>query len=309
MAHRGVLSGHALRGGLLRGRLLRRCVGACAAAVLGTVAACAAPPGPAVRWTPDALSTPGYEASPSFSPDGQRLLHLSADPSFSRWRLMEARCTPGGWTPSAPPPFSMGAPVMEADPAFTPDGAGAYFISTRHDPKHEDFDIYFVARDGDGWGTPERLPRPVNSDASELLPRVDRAGRLHFGSSRAGGQGQGDIYVAERAPSGAWTVRNMGPPVSTSANEYEAEVSQDGRTLVVVADRGDRSHLYRYALDAAGWRETGRIAARDDVFQVGPLLSPRGERLLFAQADDARSGEWFLIDLVPGSTEAWPPAC
>jgi hypothetical protein len=52
------------------------------------------------------------------------------------------------------------------------------------------------------------------------------------------------------------------------------------------------------------------VPAREDVFQVGPLLSPRGERLLFAQrADDARSGELFLVDLVPGSTESWPPAC
>lgn len=304
MAHQAALPRHALRR-----PLLRRCINACATAALGTGVACAAQTDHAVRWTPDAVSTPGYEASPSVSPDGQHLLYLSANPSFSRWRLLEARCTPGGWSPPAPPSFSMAAPVMEADPAFTPDGAGAYFISTRHDPKHEDFDIYFVARDGDGWGTPERLPRPVNSDASELLPRVDRSGRLYFGSSRAGGEGQGDIYVAERAPSGAWAVRNVGPPVSTSANEYEAEVSQDGRTLVVVADRGDRSHLYRYRLEAEGWRETGRIAARDDVFQVGPLLSPRGERLLFAQADDARSGEWFLIDLMPGSTEAWPPAC
>ncbi|MBX3712437.1 MAG: PD40 domain-containing protein [Lysobacter sp.] len=296
----------ARHGGFSR-QALRWCVSA--AVALGTAAACAAPADRPAHWTPDAVSTSDYESSPSFSPDGQRLLYLSADPAFSRWRLLETRCTPGGWSTPAPPAFAMAAPVMEADPAFTPDGAGAYFISTRHDPKHEDFDIYFVARDGDGWGTPERLPRPVNSDASELLPRVDGAGRLYFGSSRAGGQGQGDLYVAERAPSGDWTVRNLGPPVSTAANEYEAEVSQDGRTLVVVADRGDRSHLYLYRLEAAGWRETGRIAARDDVFQVGPLLSPRGERLLFAQADDARSGEWFLVDLVPGSTEAWPPAC
>lgn len=39
------------------------------------------------------------------------------------------------------------------------------------------------------------------------------------------------------------------------------------------------------------------------------LVSPRGERLLFAQAHGDRSGEWFVVDLLPGSTEAWPPAC
>jgi hypothetical protein len=79
--------------------------------------------------------------------------------------------------------------------------------------------------------------------------------------------------------------------------------------MIVVADRGDRSHLYRYERSAQGWTERGRIAAREDVFQVGPLLSPRADRLLFAQADGERSGEWFLIDLAPQPDASWPPSC
>jgi hypothetical protein len=45
------------------------------------------------------------------------------------------------------------------------------------------------------------------------------------------------------------------------------------------------------------------------VFQVGPLLSPRGDRLLFAQADGERSGELFLVDLVAEPDRDWPPRC
>ena len=81
---------------------------------------------------------------------------------------------------------------------------------------------------------------------------------------------------------------SAGAPVSSAANEYEAEISRDGRVLVVVADRGDRSHLYVYDRQGDAWKERGRVAARDDVFQVGPLLSPDGRRLLFAQADRER---------------------
>jgi Tol biopolymer transport system component len=133
---------------------------------------------------------------------------------------------------------------------------------------------------------------------------------LWFGSDRPGGHGGGDIYIAAPAADGTWRVENAGPPISTPAFEYEAEPSRDGRSLVVVADRGDRSHLYRYALGADGrWVEQGRVEARADVFQVGPLLSPRGEKLLFAQAEGDASGEWFVIDLQPGSAEAWPPDC
>lgn len=279
-----------------------------AAAALLLTGASAAPEGPQ-RWTPDAISTPGYEASPTFSPDGRELIYLAADASFRGWRLLMTRCVDGVWSKPVAPPFAGPAGTFDADASYTFDGKGVYFISTRHDPNGEDFDIYHAARSPDGrFADPVRLPPPVNSPQSELLPRIDTAGKLYFGSSRPGGYGQGDIYVAQQS-AGAWQVRNLGAPVSTAANEYEAEVSRDGNTLILVADRGDRSHLYHFRKQGDAWREVGRILARADVFQVGPLLSPKAEKLLFAQASSGRSGEIHLTDLKPGSREAWPPIC
>ncbi|WP_423602371.1 hypothetical protein [Sphingomonas sp. MS122] len=282
--------------------------GLVAAALL--LAGASAAPQEAARWTPDAISTPGYEASPAFSLDGRELIYLSADASFRGWRLLVSRCVGGVWSKPVPPPFAGPAGSFDADAGYAPDGRGVYFISTRHDPKGEDFDIYFAARKADGtFADPVRLPAPVNSPQSELLPRMDGAGNLYFGSSREGGFGQSDIYVARQDAAGAWQVRNLGAPVSTAANEYEAEISRDGNALILVADRGDRSHLYRFTRQGGAWREVGRIPARADVFQVGPLLSPGAEKLLFAQASPDRSGEIYLTDLKPGSREAWPPAC
>lgn len=97
--------------------------------------------------------------------------------------------------------------------------------------------------------------------------------------------------------------------MNTAAFEYEAEVSRDGNTLIVVADRTNRSHLYRYRLQAGQWVEAGAVAADDNEFQVGPLLSPAGDRLLFAQKDGERSGEMFLLDLADNPDQAWPPRC
>jgi len=149
----------------------------------------------------------------------------------------------------------------------------------------------------------------VNSPYEELLPRTDRAGHLYFGSNRPGGFGESDIYVAERDRSGHWSVRNLGAPVSTAANEYEAAISEGGNTLILVADRGERSHLYRFVKRADRWHEVALIPADPQVFQVGPLLSPNAERLLFAQATLQSSGEMFLINLVAGTREPWPPSC
>jgi hypothetical protein len=259
-------------------------------------------------WTPTALQSDQYEATPTFTPDGREMYFMQSDPRFERYRLMQSRCENGAWSKPAPAPFA--APnVQEGDPGVTPDGKRLYFISARHDPRGEDFDIWYVERTSAGaWGEPQRLPEPVNSPSSELLPRADRDGRLYFGSDRAGSFGKGDIYVATQSIDGKWTVGNVGPPVSTSADEYEAEISQDGRTLIAVVDRGDRSHLYRFERVDARWVERDRIPAYPNVFQVGPLLSPAADRLLFAQADGVRSGELFVLDLMPQPDLRWP-AC
>ncbi len=284
-----------------------------ALALLVAVAVCAAPSaaGPVpMRWTPPALSSDEYESSPTFSPNGEDIVFMRSDRNFARWRLLHSRCERGRWSPPRAPAFASPEAGIDADPAFSPDGRRLYFVSSRHDPRREDLDIYVVERRGArGWSAPRRLPAPVNSPASELLPRPGADGRLYFGSSRDGGHGQGDLYVAQTDAAGRWTAVNLGAPLSSAANEYEADVSRDGRRLIAVIDRGDRSHLYRFERERGAWRERGRLPAREDVFQVGPLLSPAGDRLLFAQADGERSGELFLLDLVDAPDRRWPPAC
>ena len=263
-------------------------------------------------WTPPALSTSDYEATPTFSADGRELYFKRSDPDFGRYSLYVSHCGPEGWSAPVPPAFAQPLPVFDGDPQVAPDGRTLWFISTRQNAAagDDDFDIWRVTRGDDGaWGEPERLPEPVNSPASELLPRATADGRLVFGSDRAGGHGGMDIYEAVAGADGGWTVRNLGAPINSAHSEFEAEVSADGRTLVVVADRGDRSHLYRFVREGEGWRETGRVPARADVFQVGPLLSPRGDRLLFAQAEPGGSGELMLVDLQPDPDRSWPPAC
>ncbi|QWP74681.1 PD40 domain-containing protein [Lysobacter sp. K5869] len=281
-----------------------------AAACASVLAYPRAPAATPQRWAPANIASDQYESSPTFSPDGRELYFMRSDRNFAQWRILRSRCTDAGWSPPESPSFAAGRAGLDADPFLADDGRRLYFVSARHDPNGEDLDIYYVQREpGGDWGAPVRLPAPVNSPASELLPRALADGRLLFGSSREGGLGQGDLYMATPGADGAWRVRNLGAPVSSAANEYEADLSHDGRELVAVTDRGDRSHLYRYRLERGRWRELGKLPARQDVFQVGPLLSPRGDRLLFAQADGERSGEFFVLDLRPGADRHWPPEC
>ena len=265
----------------------------------------------AVRWTPASLSTDQYESSPAFSPDGREMFLFRGDPSFSRYQLLYSHCVDGRWSAGVVPDFAAAPPIDEADPAFSPDGNRLYFVSTREDSRptgESDLDIWYVDRDARGqWGKPVRIPEPVNSPAAELLPRPQPDGSLLFGSDRAGGHGGNDIYIARR--NDRWLVENLGAPVNTAANEYEADLSRDGQLMVVIADRGDRSHLYPYRRKRGAWIAQPRIVPNLEVFQVGPLLSPRADRLLFAQADPVRSGELFVLDLTPHADPGWPPIC
>lgn len=265
-------------------------------------------PAPPHRWTPSALSTDQYESSPVFSPDGRELFFFRAPPAFDRYRLLYSRCTGSQWDTPLSPGFAGPADALETDPAYSHDGAWLYYASDRE--SKDDLDIWRVQRLGDGrWGEPQRLPSPINSPHTELLPRPQADGSVLFGSHRPGGAGGRDVYLATPREQGGWDVAALPPPVNTPGDEYEADLSRDGRVLVVVANRGKRSHLYVYDREGDGWRERGRVPARNDAFQVGPLLSPDGKRLLFAQADDGASGEFFLIDLEPRVDRAWPPAC
>ncbi|ANF54896.1 hypothetical protein DA69_09145 [Brevundimonas naejangsanensis] len=282
-------------------------------AALTVVPGCAQAPTPRagaspVRWTPAAVSTENYESSPTFTPDGREMYFVAADRNFRNYRILKTTCEDGDWSAPVPAPFGLPLPIIEADPFVTPDGRRLYFISSRHAPAREDFDIWYVERGPEGgWGPAVRLPEPVNSEQAELLPRVTADGTLYFGSDRPGGFGQSDIYVANEDRPGHWTVRNVGPPVSTAANDYEADVTFDGRSMVLVSDRGAKSHLYQFIRRDGGWTEVGRGPGRDDVFQVGPIQSPDGDRLLFAEADSQRSGEVYLFDLRPDTDQSWPP--
>lgn len=266
---------------------------------------------PPRRWAPAGLASDEYESSPAFSPDGRELYFMRSDAQFRNWRILFSRCADGAWSAPQPAAFAATPPALDADPYVSADGRRIYFVSTRQNRDSDDqLDIWRARRGEDGrWQSPQRLPEPVNSPGSELLPRETTDGRLYFGSDRPGGHGLGDIYVATPQADGGWQVANLGPPVNGVANEYEADISTDGQSLVVVADRGSRSHLYHYGRVGGVWREQGRIAASDAEFQVGPLHSPRGDRLLFAQRDGVRSGEFFLAELRPQADQSWPPEC
>jgi hypothetical protein len=258
-------------------------------------------------WKPVGISSPQFESHPAFDPRTGEFYFVRSSPKFEGWRILVSHCDVAGWSAPQPPVFA--GDGVEADPFFTADGRSLYFISTRSTDavKRKDLDIWRVDRDSDGkWGTPERLPEPINSHGNEWFPRPAADGWLYFGSDRPGGLGRTDIWRARADASNHWTVDNLGPALNTAADEYEPLPSADAKRMILMAGDG----LYESHKLATGWSPRTKLGAQVNVngSEIGALFSPSGKSLLFARdTKGPDSGEFFLLR--EHGEEAWPPQC
>ncbi|MGQ0532134.1 MAG: TolB family protein [Caulobacteraceae bacterium] len=269
------------------------------------LSACATPD--VERWSQAPVSSNQYESHPAFDPRTRDLYFVRSTPEFSGWRIFVSACGRRGQRSAPSSPSFAGADGVEADPFFTRDGSALYFISTRSENgvTQRDLDIWRVARGDDNvWRAPVRLPEPVNSEGAEWFPRLARDGWLYFGSDRPGGHGRTDIYRALPDGVGGWRVQNLGPNINTAGDEYEAEFSDDG-LMVLMAD-GD---LYESRLRNGQWSPRVKLdrGVNTEAMEVGPLLSPEGDSLMFARdsGDPSLSGEIYRL----ARESSWPPRC
>ena len=257
-------------------------------------------------WKPQGISSPQFESHAAFDPRTGDLYFVRSSPQFRGWKILVSQCTASGWSEPKPPAFA--GDGVEADPFFTPDGRSLYFISSRsvNGVPRKDLDIFRVDRDQKGaWGTPVRLPEPVNSAGAEWFPRPSADGWLYFGSDRPGGHGNTDIWRAREKPSGGWTVENLGPSINTAGDEYEPLPSPDGSRLIVMADGA----LYESRKTREGWSPRVKLGPEVNAgeMQIGAVFSPSGKTMLFSRdTKGPDSGEFFVLR---EGDEEWPPAC
>ena len=199
----------------------------------------------------------------------------------------------GRWREPEVLPFS--GRYYDTDVALSADGRTLYFATNRpasgEGPAKRDLDIWVVDRNARGWGVPRRLMAPVSSDADDAAPSPARDGSLLFTSTRAGGRGSYDLYVARRTGDSTYDATNLGAPINTAAAELWPALSPDGSTLVFVAiARPDeilgpgnaypRGDLYVSTHTPAGWSEPRHLPA--------PINSAAAECCVTFSRDGAR---------------------
>lgn len=263
-------------------------------------------------WQANPVTSVEFESHPAFDPAGSTLYFVKSSTAFRGWKILQTSCHDGKW--SKPEPASFAGDGVEADPFLTRDGLTIFFISSRKDDgvSGRSLDLWRVDRPNLSapWGRPMRLPEPVNSTGNEWFPRLAQDGWLYFGSDRPGGLGLTDIYRA-RQIGDKWRVENLGPDLNSAGDEYEGEVSPDGRSMILMAD-GD---LYFVSRTGDRWSRRTKLGPQinSDAMEVGALFSPSGNSFLFARdfgkAALPAGGSGELMLATSGKAENWPPTC
>jgi outer membrane protein OmpA-like peptidoglycan-associated protein len=184
---------------------------------------------------------------PSLSFDGNEL-YFFKDATGNSEILFSTR-QKDGWSK----PELIGSPINSAGyegfPSISADGSTLYFVrqnfegpTSKELKKEAQFclGIYKSVRDKSGkWGTPEKLPWPINQDC-EKAPKIMADGRtLIFSSNRPGGKGGYDMYQSKLNDLGEWGMPESLAFVNTDKDDQLPCISAEGDLMYYTYDNND----------------------------------------------------------------------
>ncbi|HUU19026.1 MAG TPA: hypothetical protein VMW72_17880 [Sedimentisphaerales bacterium] len=162
------------------------------------------------------------------------------------------------------------------------------------------------------WSSPVKIGPPVGSDEPAMedgsddawAPDISADGlSLYFASTRVGGYGGTDIWVATRATTvDPWGEPvNLGPNVNSSSGDLEPCISTDGLTLVF--NRGLRNMMAatRKSVDD-DWGPAVDLGFPAPANFYGPALSPDGSTIYFdvnSAGDGFGSNDIWQVNFIP----------
>lgn len=264
----------------------------------------------AIPFLPGIVSTEAIEDAGTFTPDGTTFVFARRE---GKWgsesgpaALYEVQLREGRWTQPERLPFS--GSHDDGDPYFAPDGRRLFFVSMRpvNNEVPSGHDIWVVGRQSSGWGAPQHLGANVNSSGREYSPVVTADGNLYFSSTRDGGLGQGDLYVARREGDGYGAPQNLGSVINSDQGEWNVFVAPDESFLIFEAsgratNRSPSGDLYISYAGPEGWEAPVPLSSiNTPASELNARLSPDGKYLYFARSvtepDGHRHASIFRIE-------------
>jgi hypothetical protein len=238
-----------------------------------------------VVFAPGVLSDAGHRLHgfPAFSPDLKEVFWPVLPP-----RILTMRETGGVWNG----PTALAFPPGNPQAAFvSSDGRRLYFQAVLPGG-HGGVDIWFVEREGNGWGPPQNLGAPVNTPQLESQPSLTTDGTLYFTGYLEGVWMERGIYRAARSGAGYSSPELLPPCINSPFLDYTPFVDPAERLLLFASSRPDRDEgsmrLYVAFRTAEGtWSEPVNLSAALGFEEAArfPSLSPDGKFLFFLAGD------------------------
>ncbi len=131
---------------------------------------------------------------------------------------------------------ALNTPAVDGCASHSRDGLTIVFNSNRGG----NFDVYMATRSNmsEGFGSPVRLPAPINTSSNEACATIANGNRLYFSSDRD--DPAYDLYVSKRGPNGWSAPTPLGPNINTQGMlEETADFYEDdqGRQVMIFTRR------------------------------------------------------------------------
>lgn len=244
-----------------------------------------------------------YDKEPMLAPDGKQIFFASTRPNGSdekaNFDIWVAEKNDKGWTE----PKNLGAKVNSSGydnyPSVAADGT-LYFASVRIDGR-KDNDLYRSRFVKGEYQPAENLGAALNTNATEADPFVapDQS-YLIFCSDRAGGAGEGDLYISFNE-NGKWTEpQSLGANLNTAEYEYTPLIFKD--KFYFSRGWGDIYEMPFKNLDMNNLRKTANVSKQNPAKSAKYLFYLHGKIVedQSAKAVSEQNGTYEYDKIVEG---------
>ena len=235
---------------------------------------------------PASINTSYDEYFPSLTVDGEQLFFTRLEPneaSLDFWDedLYSSRQNSESWDDAVALPSTINSNKNEGANSISTDGSELFYAAMYG--QQGNMNIYRAEYGNQQWNAPRPLSTAVNSGQWDSQPCLSADGAmLFFTSTRPGGLGNSDIYVARRDSNNVFSVVERLPfPINTPGNDQRPHFHPDGKTLYFSTNGlpgMGGSDLYKTQLMENGsWTKPVNLGF--------PINSPKDERGIFISGD------------------------
>jgi Tol biopolymer transport system component len=230
------------------------------------------------------VNSSSLEGCPYLSSDGLSLFFGSTRPDGGDIWVTTRPTKTDPWGSPANLGPTINTSSTEAHPCISADGLSLYFADVAvpgdipaRPGGYGGGDIWVSTRQTSGripegyWSEPTNLGAVVNSPAYDATPCISSDGLMLFmQSTRTGGYGSSDIWVARRkTPDDPWEEPvNLGPLVNTSLGDGGPAISADGKNLYFFVTSGNFDLYQASIIPIVDLNSDGIVDSADMVIMV-----------------------------------------